>query len=48
MSLGYEHHFLKVHDLECFWIAMASDWHLVDSERRMDVSGERTWPLDYA
>jgi len=47
MSLGYEHHFLKVHDLERFWIATVLDWHLVDSRRRMDVSGERIWILDY-
>jgi hypothetical protein len=47
MSLGYEHHFLKVHDLERFWIAMALDWHLVDSRRRMGVSRERIWTLDY-
>jgi len=27
MVLGYEHHFLKVHDLEHSWIAMmALDW----------------------
>jgi hypothetical protein len=47
MLLGYEHHFLKVHDLEHFWIAMALDWHLVDLWRRMGVSVERIWILDY-
>jgi hypothetical protein len=47
ISLGYEHHFSKAHDLERFWTAMALDWHLVDWRRRMDVSGERMRLMDY-